>query len=176
MTHYIKVGCCGFPCAKSKYYKEFALAEIQKTFYKLPRIELAYKWRNDAPENFEFTIKASQLITHTPSSPTYRKAKIDISEDKKGSYGSFRNTDEVFRAWEETKKIANALKANLILFQSPASFKPESNNIENIRNFFSKIEREGFKLVWEPRGKWSGNLIKEQCECRIENLECRINI
>jgi uncharacterized protein YecE (DUF72 family) len=35
-----------------------------------------------APKEFEFTIKACQLITHDPKSPTYRKAGITIPESK----------------------------------------------------------------------------------------------
>jgi len=33
----IKVGCCGFGVARSKYFQEFSLVEIQQTFYQPPR-------------------------------------------------------------------------------------------------------------------------------------------
>jgi uncharacterized protein YecE (DUF72 family) len=77
---FIKVGCCGFPCSRKRYYENFDVIEIQKTFYNPPRIETAEKWRSDAPKNFEFTLKAWQLITHPKESPTYRKAKLNLSE------------------------------------------------------------------------------------------------
>jgi len=32
----IKVGCCGFPKGKKKYFEQFKLVEIQQTFYKPP--------------------------------------------------------------------------------------------------------------------------------------------
>src|SRR5512134_2608231 len=62
----MKVGCCGFVVAQRQYYRLFELIEIQQTFYRLPRLETAAKWRDAAPDGFEFTIKASQLITHEP--------------------------------------------------------------------------------------------------------------
>jgi len=33
----IKIGCCGFPTSKEKYYKDFKAVEIQKTFYQPPQ-------------------------------------------------------------------------------------------------------------------------------------------
>ena len=90
----VKVGCCGFPRARSKYYDAFELVEVQKTFYKPPRLETARKWRAEAPSSFEFTLKAWQLITHHPSSPTYRKAGITVPPEERNRYGFFRPTDE----------------------------------------------------------------------------------
>src|SRR3954469_21508206 len=40
-----------------------------------PPPALASKWRALAPASFQFCLKAWQLITHTPASPTYRKLK-----------------------------------------------------------------------------------------------------
>ena len=36
MMNRIKVGCCGFPRGKKKYFQQFKLVEIQQTFYKPP--------------------------------------------------------------------------------------------------------------------------------------------
>lgn len=57
------------------YFKQFKLVEVQQTFYKLPKLETALKWRGTAPSDFEFTLKASQLITHPAASLTYRRAE-----------------------------------------------------------------------------------------------------
>lgn len=32
----IKVGCCGFAEARTKYYRKFDLVEIDQTFYQMP--------------------------------------------------------------------------------------------------------------------------------------------
>lgn len=159
----IKVGCCGFPCSKEEYFKKFDVIEIQKTFYKIPKLETVENWREESPKEFEFCIKASQLITHSPESPTYRKAKL-----KGKNCGFFKQTDEVFSAWEKTKEIAEILNSKIIIFQTPASFLPNDENKENIRNFFneikSKSKSKNFIFCWEPRGKWKEEEIKEICK------------
>ena len=165
----IKLGCCGFPIAKGKYYRQFKAVEIQKTFYQPPKLGTAQRWREEAPASFEFTLKAWQLITHPPQSPTYRRAMVEIPPSKKESYGYFRPTDEVFAAWEETKRIAQALEAKLIVFQCPASFRPTSRNIKNMEEFFSRAERGGMLFGWEPRGEWGREEIRELC-CSLDLL------
>jgi uncharacterized protein YecE (DUF72 family) len=159
----IFIGCCGYPINKKEYFKKFKVVEIQNTFYNLPaKIETVKKWREEAPEDFIFSIKAWQLITHEASSPTYRRLKIKISEPK--NYGFFKNTKEVFQAWEKTKEVAEVLGAKIIVFQCPTSFKPEKKNIENLRKFFKKAREKNFIYAWEPRGKWDLNLIKKLCQ------------
>jgi len=167
----IKVGCCGFPGGMKPYFKEFEVVEVQKTFYKLPRIETAAKWRDQAPANFEFTLKASQLITHEPTSPTYRKAGIKLSLEDKDKYGSFKPTENVLLAWDETKKISKALEAKIVIFQCPVSFKPTKENLKNLRDFFQTIDREGLLCAWEPRGEWRDDEIASLCK-ELDLIHC----
>jgi uncharacterized protein YecE (DUF72 family) len=140
------------------------VVEIQQTFYQIPEIKTAEKWRNAAPLEFEFTMKAWQLITHVPSSPTYRRLRERIDSGKTDRYGGFRPTMEVMDAWKRTAAFARALGASIIVFQCPASFKPFDLNAKNMRAFFSKIDRAGLTFAWEPRGAWSDDLIKRLCE------------
>ena len=161
MAGKVYIGCCGFPVRRDLYYKTFQVVEIQQTFYQLPELKTAIRWRNEAPRDFEFTIKAPQLITHEPTSPTYRRYRKPLGN--KDHYGSFKPTHEVFEAWKETAEFAKVLKARIILFQTPASFKPLPESIENIRTFFSSIDRDEFILLWEPRGPWKEETIKELC-------------
>jgi len=146
------------------YFSQFKLVEVQQTFYKLPRIGSVVKWRQAAPSDFEFTIKAWQLITHPPSSPTYRKAGIQITQDKRENYGYFKPSHEVMEAWHKTKEIAQALRARIIVFQCPASFVDSAENVENIRNFLQSLTREGLLLAWEPRGHWGDEIIASLCQ------------
>ena len=159
----IRVGCCGFPKAKATYYQHFFLVEVQQTFYQPPRLETARRWREEAPPDFEFTVKAWQLITHQPTSPTYRRLREPIPPKRRDRYGAFRPTDEVFAAWERTREIAQALKARVVLFQCPASFIPIPENIANMRAFFRAVEREGLIFVWEPRGAWPDDVVAKLC-------------
>jgi len=153
----VKVGCCGFPVGMKKYFENFEVVEVQKTFYKPPSPKTAEKWRNEAPKNFEFTIKAWQVVTHPPNSPTYRKAGIEVKD-----CGFFKPTDEVYNAWDVTREIAEILKAKFILFQTPKSFKDMDENLQNMREFFGSIEGK-FTFGFEPRG-WREDRIKKICE------------
>lgn len=165
----IKVGCCGFRGKKQEYFKNFEVVEVQQTFYKLPKLQTAEKWREEAPSNFEYAMKAWQLITHETSSPTYRKAGIEIERNEK-NYGFFRPTKEVFDAWEKCEEFAEALGAKIIVFQCPPSFHENDENIKNMREFFSSIS-DKFIYVWEPRGKWNNETVIELCK-ELKLIHC----
>ncbi len=159
----IKVGCCGFPVKREIYYKTFSVVEIQQTFYQLPRIDTGRRWREEAPADFEFTMKAWQLITHEPSSPTYRRLRMAIPEKKKTNYGFFKETEEIAGAWGRTAEFAQALGVEKVVFQSPASFYPSEDHIKNLRQFFKKMKPHPFTFIWEPRGKWKGREVERLC-------------
>jgi uncharacterized protein YecE (DUF72 family) len=167
----IKVGCCGFAGAQKQYFELFNVIEIQQTFYQLPEIKTAEKWRMSAPPGFEFTMKAWQLITHVPSSPTYRRLREPIEPAKAGRYGSFRPTKEVFDAWKRTAAFARTLGATIIVFQCPASFRPLEQNMKNMETFFTGIDRTGFALAWEPRGAWPDDLVVRLCK-ELDLIHC----
>jgi uncharacterized protein YecE (DUF72 family) len=159
----IFVGCCGFPINKKKYFEQFKVVELQSTFYEIPaKLETVKKWKEKAPRDFEFTLKAFQVITHEISSPTYKRLKEKFGNPK--NYGFFKNKKEVFDAWEMTREVAKVLDSKIILFQCPSSFRPEKENIENLKNFFKKIREKNFIFVWEPRGNWPEDLIKGICK------------
>jgi len=47
------------------YYAERLKAvELNNTFYRLPQRSMVESWRDQVPENFRFSVKASQRITH----------------------------------------------------------------------------------------------------------------
>ncbi|MGH7456725.1 MAG: DUF72 domain-containing protein, partial [bacterium] len=160
----ITIGCCGFTEAQDKYFAEFPAIEIQQTFYQPPEVETARRWREKASASFAFALKAWQLITHSATSPTYRRLRKPLSERAKKRAGSFQPTDEVWQAWETTREIADALQARFIIFQCPASFEPSTENQSNLRQFFERIDRGTFRCVWEPRGKWLPEQIRSLCE------------
>lgn len=167
----IKIGCCGFSKAQAEYYHHFQTIEIQKTFYQPPQPRTAQRWREEAPKGFEFTLKAWQLITHHPRSPTYRRLRMEIPEEERDRYGFFRPTDEVFQAWEETKRIAQALRARIVVFQCPASFDPSDEHKENMRAFFGEINRGDLTFAWEPRGEWKDGEIEALCR-ELDLVHC----
>lgn len=162
----LHVGCCGFSMAQDDYFDTFRLLEVQRTFYQPPQPGTLERWRNDALEDFVFTLKAWQLITHEPDSPTYRRLSRDISAEEHHKYGSFRPTDEVFEAWQATRKAAAILGAPVVVFQCPASFTPTEEHLSDMRTFFEQIadDRGDLVLGWEPRGGWEASQVEALCD------------
>jgi len=161
----IQIGTCGYGRAKKEdYAARLTTVEIQHTFYKPPQIKTLERWRAEMPENFEFTLKAWQFITHEAGSPTYRRLKRPLTEKEEQEAGAFKPTDTVDNGWQVTLECAKALKARTILFQCPAKFKQTPENIKNLRKFFKRIDRGNMNFVWEPRGPWEDKVVKKICD------------
>ena len=160
----VKIGCCGFRMPQAEYVQLFSAVEIQHTFYQPPQLTTLERWRKEAPANFEFTLKAWQLITHEARSPTYKRLRRKLTEREREEAGAFKPTAIVKEAWETTLASAQVLKAKQVLFQCPASFTPTQRNIANMTGFFSSVERHGLKFGWEPRGAWDSEIIRELCK------------
>jgi uncharacterized protein YecE (DUF72 family) len=112
-----------------RYFENFSLVELNSTFYQYPRMGTVEGWREKAPGNFEFSVKAHQDISH--------KAKMKVGELS-------------LQAFERVKQICKVLNAKIMLIQTPGSFGPE--RLADAERFFEKINREGLVLVWETRG------------------------
>jgi uncharacterized protein YecE (DUF72 family) len=158
----ILVGCCGWGYFRpaefeetrtghsgsllQAYARRFRTVEVNSTFYRIPKPSTAEKWRKEAVEvnpRFVFTVKAYQGITH--------QARFG-----KKALGFF----------VPIKTITENLHAPVLLFQSPASFKPTAPNRMKMKSFFKAIDRGNLVLAWEPRGAWFDEieLLKEVCE------------
>ncbi len=158
----IKVGCCGFALAQARYFQTFPCVEINSSFYQLPKVETAAGWRAAAPKDFQFALKAWQVITHPATSPTYKRTRLDPRD---AAYcGRFGYNATVRWAWDETYAVATALRAFLVLFQCPAGFRPTKENIASLKRFFEKAKRGKFFMGWELRGEWDADLVAELCE------------
>lgn len=124
----VKVGCCGYPVSMKRYWEAFTLVELNNTFYQYPRESTVQKWRKNAPENFEFTVKANQEISH--------KHKLDI-----------KLANEAFN---KMKDICRTLDARILLIQTPSSFK--QSILSRAEEFFRNVKRDDLTLIWETRG------------------------
>jgi len=144
----VKVGCCGYPTSMKKYHETFSLVELNTTFYQYPKMPTVFGWRNKAPENFEFTVKAHQDISHK------FKLKIEPSHN----------------AFEQMKEICKALKARILLIQTPGSFRPDK--LKDAQEFFGKIDREGLVVGWETRGpSWDEPATREKLARMLQELD-----
>ncbi|MEM2105911.1 MAG: DUF72 domain-containing protein [Candidatus Bathyarchaeia archaeon] len=145
----IKVGCCGFAASMKKYFEAFGLVELNRTFYEYPRLETVSGWREKAPMAFEFTVKAHQDITH--------KARMHLDEN-------------CLKAFGQMKQICKILRANVLLFQTPSSFRPEG--LGDAEKFFKAVDRGGLVLVWETRGsEWDKPEVREELGRVLSGLD-----
>ena len=158
------IGLCGWNGSQAAYFSDFDCIEIQSTFYDPPQVQVAGKWREAAPAGFRFCIKAWQLITHAPSSPTYRRLRTPLPACDRDAVGLFRQTEQVQSAWQRTLDVARAVDASVVLFQCPKSFLPTSENLINFSAFFRRLDRPRFRIAWEPRGEaWTEDIVRELC-------------
>ncbi|MBR9680619.1 MAG: DUF72 domain-containing protein [Candidatus Altiarchaeota archaeon] len=142
----MQIGTCGWSYLPKKfvspgmsrltaYAKIFDSVEITSTFYQMPKTSTARAWRKEVDAvnpNFEFSVKIPKLITHV-------------------SNFSDQGT------WEKIKDIAEALRAKVLVFQTPKTFAETKANIKRLSDFFKKID--GFEFALEPRG-WSRETIE----------------
>lgn len=166
----IRVGCCGFAKGMSAYFKEFKTIEIQQTFYKIPKLATLRKWREIAPRDFTFNVKCFQGVTHTSSSPTWRRYG-EIKEGNPRNYGGLRRTREVIKSWEATLEACKTLGAEVCVIQTPLNFKDTEDNVKNAESFFSSVKRDGLKIAVELRG-WDDENVKKLCK-RFDLIDCR---
>jgi uncharacterized protein YecE (DUF72 family) len=146
----MKIGICGF---NYKAASLFDVLEIQETFYDIVNIEKLKKWRN-YNRDIELNIKALQVITHTYNR-NYKKMK-NFTINETNNLGSFKVNNETEKALEITLEEASVLNSKIIIFQTPSSFNPNAENIRNIIEFSSILDRK-FLYGWEPRGGWYDN-------------------
>ena len=159
----IWTGTCGFGRRQAEAFGKLAAVEIQDTFYRPVALPRARRWRTLAPPDFRFAVKASQFITHEASSPTYRRAGREIPAGDRAAYGNFQDTAAVREGWDATRAVAEVLRAQVIVFQTPTSFGPSEDNRNNLFRFFESIRTDAVKGL-ELRGPWATHLVERICE------------
>lgn len=106
------------PTTRLKYYsKYFKTAEINYSFYHLPKPATYQNWHSQTPADFLFAVKASRFITH------------------------IKRLKNVQQAWKIFFKNALTLKEKFgpILFQFPPSFQATPENIKRLEEFLEFI-------------------------------------
>ncbi|MBD3282068.1 MAG: DUF72 domain-containing protein [Candidatus Portnoybacteria bacterium] len=114
-----------------KYYsKTFNTAEVNSSFYHLPKKQTLEKWKETTNKDFLFSLKASRFITHIKRLKT------------KTPWNKFKNT-------------VITLKNNLgpILFQFPKNFHAKEETKNNIEDFIKYIRKDWrtYKIAFEFR-------------------------
>jgi uncharacterized protein YecE (DUF72 family) len=100
------------------YYSERLKAvELNNTFYRLPKREMVESWKSQVPDNFRFSLKASQRITH---------------------FKRLKEAEDVTRYMLDTVTALDD-RLGVILFQLPPNMKKD---IERLRPFLDILPRD----------------------------------
>ncbi len=136
----MRLGTCGWGFFRPKkfgieeyssvldaYSRLFDTVEVDYTFYRIPRESTAERWRKEVPENFVFTVKMFRGVTH-------EKRFVGVEEE----------TEKILR-------IADILRAPIILIQTPKSFRQTDSNERTVLDYLSTLDKN-YSYALELRG------------------------
>jgi len=92
----------------SYYASRLPAVELNNTFYRMPQRSMVESWRAQVPENFRFSVKATQRITH------FKRLKDAAAETN--------NMLEIVSALED--------RLGVVLFQLPPNMKKDLERLE----------------------------------------------
>jgi uncharacterized protein YecE (DUF72 family) len=141
---------------KLKYFSQhFKTAEINYSFYHLPRPSTYQNWYSQTTSDFLFAVKASRFITH------------------------IKRLQGVKDAWEQFIENALNLKEKLgpILFQFPPSFRATEENITRLEDFLKLIRADSFAIRVDSRLRFALEFRhKSWCDKKVYNLLKKYNV
>ena len=112
------------------YSQAFNFVEVNSTFYEIPKMNTVKSWRKTVPENFEFSVRCNQILTHELM---------------------FESVPKAYEILDQMVKICKILKAEILHFQTPPSFEYDSTRIEKIKNFIASANLDKVRITLEPR-------------------------
>jgi len=144
------------PTTRLKYFSQhFKTAEINYSFYHLPRPSTYQNWHSQTPADFIFAVKASRFITH------------------------IKRLGGVKDAWQQFIENALHLKEKLgpILFQFPPSFRATDENIKRLEEFLKLIRADSLAIRVDSRLRFVLEFRhKSWCDKKVYNLLKKYNV
>ena len=112
------------------YSKVFSFVEVNYTFYEYPDFTRVERWRRTVPDNFKFSLRCHQDLTH----------RIGL-----------KPVDEAYRVFNQMEDYCRILKAPFLVLETPSSYVMNHKELDDARNFFSSAKQTIVRLVWEFR-------------------------
>lgn len=158
----ISVGCAGFPVGAAEYSSQLDFVEIQETFLEPPDPGEAPSWSHGVAGELVTSLVAWQVITHPRSTGEYRRMRTEIPDHAAvGHFARSRWTDE---AWQRMDALARTVRAPVIVFRTPPSFRRTQQNATALENFVAHAQRPGLSFAWDWGASWSAEHALEFCE------------
>ena len=111
----------------SYYSRRLPAVEINNTFYRLPQASMIENWRAQVPDEFRFSIKATQRITHI-------KRLNNVAEETKYLLDTSRLLGECL---------------GVVLFQLPPNMKKDSGRLKSFLELLPSDARAAFEFRHE---------------------------
>ena len=136
MTNYL-IGTGGWAYFKVpnknslKTYSEiFNFVEVNQTFYEYPELKRVGNWRRAVPEDFTFSLRCHQDLTHNIG---------------------LKPVDEAYYVFNQMLACCEVLDAPFLILETPARYTLNQEEVDRARDFFSSVTLRGISLVWEVR-------------------------
>jgi len=154
----IRVGISGPGDDPARWSAALDCVELPRAGPGRPTLAQARAWRAAVPPAFEFVLRATPWALQAyRRQPSFRGRGTQ-------SIAIFGDSATVRRSWKETVEIARGLGASLVIFPTPASFRPAEVNVARMTAFFDWAHRDGLRLGWEPRNKsWPDEDLARLC-------------
>lgn len=171
--NYVKIGTCGYsypgmpptgwhgifypkktarsPGELEFYASYFDAVEINSSFYRPPTSTMAEAWVQKTPPDFQFAVKAWQKFTHA--------TKVGAGAGGKEQAWSRPNDDDVRLFADAIAPLESAGKLGALLFQFPASFQYNTENLARLEWTLDRFERYP-KVVELRHRSWSDRRIE----------------
>ncbi len=163
-------GCSSAEQRLRYYAGQFAMVEVDSSYYALPSSTNSQKWVERTPDNFIFNIKAFRLFTghQTPQAALPK----DIQSELSGHYAQHRNLyykdtpaeirDELWRRYElAIRPLSESRKLAAVLFQFPAWVVPGTRAFDHIDECIERMH--GYQLATEfRRNLWFDDAHRQQ--------------
>jgi uncharacterized protein YecE (DUF72 family) len=106
------------------YSRRLPAVEINNTFYRLPQAGMIQNWKEQVPESFRFSIKASQRITHI-------KRINNVADETKYLLETAALLEE---------------RLGVVLFQLPPNMKKDTDRLKAFLDLLSADARSAFEF------------------------------
>ena len=121
------------------YSKLFSFVEVNCTFYEYPKARLVEQWRRSVPENFVFSVRCHQDLTHRTG---------------------LKSVDQAFEVLNQMRSYCDILKTPYLVLETPKTLSLDNKGTEAARDFFSSLSLNGLQLVWEYRAPFSLEVVE----------------
>lgn len=112
------------------YSEVFNFVEVNSTFYEYPETRTVEHWRRTVPNDFTFTVRCHQDLTH----------RIGL-----------KPVDEACAVFSQMIGYCRILDAPLLHLETPASYVFDEKKVKQAADFFSSVDLKEVRLAWEIR-------------------------